>query len=348
MDSTESERLRQRELERRIMPVKYLLAAVLWIGLALLAIDAPLDRILQTAALGALYLPLLAYTDRRTLRSRAPLAWLVLQEIGVMVLLCFVVWWSGGMNSAAMPMILLIGLFAGARFPVAWLVPLVVCSMALMGAATILGGWQIVRDDPIRWLSWEVALPLAATVSWLLASAERRARDEAVRDALTGTLNRNALEARLADEHRHDSRRAETISVIVADLDGFKTVNDTYGHDAGDDVLRAVATTLHDAIRAGDLLYRLGGDEFLVVLPVTPTSEAVALAERLRAMVEAEPPAGHGITLSLGVAGVVHERVALEDLITRADRALYVAKDDGRNLVRLAEPEHAPLRAISG
>ncbi|MFA9269554.1 MAG: GGDEF domain-containing protein, partial [Baekduiaceae bacterium] len=101
------------------------------------------------------------------------------------------------------------------------------------------------------------------------------------------------------------------------------------------------------SIREGDLLYRLGGDEFLVLLPATPTSEAADLAERLRATVAARRPAGPDVTLSAGVAGVIHQHVDLEHLISRADRALYAAKQDGRDQVQLAEPDGAPAPTAS-
>ena len=345
LESTEAQRVRQVEIERRILPIKLVVALVLWVGLALLALSFPVRDVLLTAACGVAYMPVMAYADRRLPRSRVPLVWIVLQEIGIIGVLAFTITWSGGVHSPALPMTMPVAIIMGTRFPLPWLVPLATVAITAFATAIWIGDPEALRAAPVEALAWCAAFAIAAALVHMLAGAERRARKDAIHDALTGVLNRKALEIRLADSPDGPTRRAETVSVIAADLDGFKEVNDHFGHEAGDDVLREVATTLAGDLRAEDVLYRLGGDEFLVILPATPTSEAAELAERLRATVAALRPGGHDVTLSLGVAGVVHTRVDREHLISRADGALYAAKAAGRNPVGIADPAGAPVPA---
>jgi two-component system cell cycle response regulator len=123
----------------------------------------------------------------------------------------------------------------------------------------------------------------------------------------------------------------------VADVDHFKAVNDTYGHDAGDEVLRAVAQRILANIRSFDMAARLGGEEFVVVMPDTPPEDAMAAAERLRAKIAESPLAVVGgraicVTASLGVAASIRGDESAT-LLKRADQALYAAKRDGRNRV---------------
>lgn len=347
LQSTEAQRLRQAEFERRIFPILLTVAGVLWFGLTLLALSYPWRDVLLTAVIGAVYMGFLLVAQRRAARSAAPLVWLAGQELGVIGLLGFVTTWSGGVHSAALPMTIVVAMVIGVRFPFRWAAAqVVICAAAILAAMAIADAGAL-RASPVEGLSWLLAFILAAVIANMLARAERGARRDAVHDALTGLLNRKALHARLEDAHARPSRRAETLSVIAADLDGLKTVNDRFGHEAGDVVLREVAASLDASIREGDLLYRLGGDEFVIVLPATPTTEGAELAERLRVTISALRPAGHDVTLSAGVAGVVHEAVDLEQLISRADRALYAAKDGGRDRVHIADAD-PPLVPAAG
>jgi two-component system cell cycle response regulator len=163
--------------------------------------------------------------------------------------------------------------------------------------------------------------------------------EAAMLDPLTGVYNRRYLDSHLAALLAKASAQGKPASVMLLDIDHFKQVNDTHGHEAGDAVLRGFAARVRSTIRSADLLARYGGEEFVVVMPDTPIDLARRVAERVREAVAATPFAGQGeatfaVTVSVGVA----ERDAGGDaelLMRRADRALYRSKSDGRNRVSL-------------
>ncbi|HEX5438502.1 MAG TPA: diguanylate cyclase [Gemmatimonadaceae bacterium] len=159
-------------------------------------------------------------------------------------------------------------------------------------------------------------------------------------DPLTQTLNRRALMDRITSELERAHRYALLLSILLVDLDHFKEVNDTYGHLAGDEVLRTVAATLQREARTVDVVARYGGEEFVVILPETGEEGAMAVAERIRQRMAEQTPDAEGpgsavrVTVSIGVATAPLAGVdSPEDLIAAADRALYRAKAEGRNRV---------------
>jgi diguanylate cyclase (GGDEF)-like protein len=175
--------------------------------------------------------------------------------------------------------------------------------------------------------------------------ARRRALEEQLRlraltDSLTQLPNRGAFLARGDIDFRLAQRYGDALSVIMMDADHFKQVNDTYGHQMGDEVLIALARTAECAIRSFDMVGRLGGEEFGIILVRTSIQDAMACAERIRANIEAlvfDTPAGPlRITASFGVAQSAQEDGTFAELLNRADAALYTAKRNGRN--RVASP----------
>jgi two-component system cell cycle response regulator len=161
----------------------------------------------------------------------------------------------------------------------------------------------------------------------------------AATDALTGLMNRRAFLAALEREHSRASRHALPLSLLMIDVDHFKRVNDTHGHDAGDAVLRAVAAALTRGARRSDLVARWGGEEFVAALPQTAEVGGRVAAERLRRTVaEVRHPMKGGepliVTVSLGLASAL-KPATIEELLARADRALYAAKERGRNRVEV-------------
>jgi diguanylate cyclase (GGDEF)-like protein len=166
-----------------------------------------------------------------------------------------------------------------------------------------------------------------------LSGAEVEQRTESVLDPLTGLLNRAALHRRFDELEQQARLTDDVLSLLVCDIDRFKAVNDTYGHDRGDAVLRDVAYEMRKQLRSFELIYRLGGEEFVLVLPGATDKDARRIAERLRESLRAARPGGLGVTVSVGVASARGERVAFESLFKEADRALYVAKANGRDRV---------------
>ena len=157
-------------------------------------------------------------------------------------------------------------------------------------------------------------------------------------DGLTGVDNRRSLEQRLEEMFEHSLRLHEPIACVMCDIDHFKKVNDTYGHAAGDEVLKQFAEILKNEAREIDRVGRYGGEEFLLLLPGTVLDSAVTFAERLRQRVDDHTFSFEGGTLkrtmSCGVASWPHPRIAgREEMLKAADDALYVAKETGRNRV---------------
>ena len=166
----------------------------------------------------------------------------------------------------------------------------------------------------------------------------RASMEMAVTDALTGLYNRRYLETQLNQLIEQSIDRGKLLSLLTLDIDFFKSVNDTYGHDAGDRVLQEVAGRIRGSVRSVDLACRTGGEEFVVVLPGADLAIAEKVGERIRKAIAAKPfllgPGSHlTVTASLGVASLVTAQDSVEELLKRADRALYIAKREGRNRV---------------
>ena len=156
----------------------------------------------------------------------------------------------------------------------------------------------------------------------------------ATTDGLTGLLNQRVFAERLAEEFLRARRYGEPLSLIVLDVDRFKSYNDSFGHLAGNGVLRELAEVLRGHARETDLVARFGGEEFALILPHTEAAEAVTLAERLRAALEeAAWSAPYQITASLGVCALTPEMADADALVACADAAMYRAKAGGRNRV---------------
>jgi two-component system, cell cycle response regulator len=161
----------------------------------------------------------------------------------------------------------------------------------------------------------------------------------AVTDSLTGLHNRRYMERHLATLVQQATAREKPLSVLVLDIDYFKRINDTYGHVAGDDVLREFARRMRKAVRAVDLSCRMGGEEFVVAMPDTDAALAMLVGERIRQKIAgerfaiADSDVSIAVTVSIGICSLSSPDDTANALIKRADRALYLAKRDGRNRV---------------
>ena len=197
----------------------------------------------------------------------------------------------------------------------------------LLNIAIVMLGWQRYRE-----LTDEVAARRRAEEkAWLLAET----------DALTGLLNRRAIEMMLEREVQRLQRFGQSFSVLMVDIDHFKRINDRFGHAAGDAVLSAVADTLRSQAREVDRVSRYGGEEFCVLLPHTSHEGAALAAERLRdAINQIQIPWDDDIitvTVSTGMACATDRHEHLRSLLRRADEALYQAKAEGRNRVVICQ-----------
>jgi diguanylate cyclase (GGDEF)-like protein len=157
----------------------------------------------------------------------------------------------------------------------------------------------------------------------------------AVHDSLTGLYNRHYLGETLRRELARAAREKYSVGFVMIDIDRFKEVNDAFGHQAGDAVLRELAGLLSGSSRASDILFRYGGEEFLAVLPKVGVAAAFAIAEKWRtAFLHSDVLHKYGggeVTISCGISGFSGEKTSGPDLIARADQALYQAKTAGRN-----------------
>jgi diguanylate cyclase (GGDEF)-like protein len=205
---------------------------------------------------------------------------------------------------------------------------------ALMLVASLAFDGAVVLHDPVV-LCVPLGLLLAvSTLTSALRENEVEQRGAAIVDELTGMLNRAALANRSLELAHQSAMTGRPAALIVGDVDHFKAVNDAYGHATGDVVLRQIAQSLRTHQRAEDLAYRLGGEEFVVLLPGGDLERAAALAERLRRAVGGRPVGGVTVTMSFGVAATAPgERFEFAQVFARADAALYEAKRGGRNRV---------------
>lgn len=171
-----------------------------------------------------------------------------------------------------------------------------------------------------------------------LSEARKEIEKMAITDGLTGIFNRKYLMTRLMEEYKRAKRLREELSVILLDIDHFKTINDEYGHLIGDEVLKNVAERIKGCVRVYDIVGRYGGEEFLVILPGTGFEGAKNVAERIRACVKETHICNVQVAVSLGIASIHEDDQSEYDLLKRADDGLYKAKTCGRDRVEWVCP----------
>ena len=215
--------------------------------------------------------------------------------------------------------------------------------LPIEGGDSLMGVLHLRRQHPDAFTPQDIQLAQAMTYQFGLAMQRASLFEQvnrlAITDSMTGLYNYRKLTRDLDREIVRSRRYHHPFSFIMADIDHFKVLNDTYGHQAGDAVLREVARAMNSERREVDRVYRYGGEEFSVVLPETDWPEAFEVAEKLRRKVsniQVEvngEPAPIGTTISMGVASFSRDSIAVEELISSADEALYAAKESGRNKV---------------
>ncbi len=332
----ELRRERLLDLEERIRP--YRLAAFGVLAIALLA-SGPWEGwwwlIPLAGALGAFYVG-----DRMRERSAKPERWVATSWAVSPLMIAVSVALTGNLHSPAMGWFALPVVTLASRFEKRGTIYGLIYTIVLAVLSTVPFDPAGALANPVP-VVHTIALILAvALLGGAIVQSDRDHRREAVLDPLTGLFNRAALSQRFADQRgASEPDGAARVGLIVGDLDHFKLINDEHGHAVGDAVLKDVAYLLRKHLRALDHVYRVGGEEFVAVLPGVDLDTAEEAAERLRKAVYAARPGGLAVSISFGaVAGTGADCRNFDSLFRRADAALYAAKQSGRNSVRTAAP----------
>lgn len=331
-DDVDRERLL--DMERRLKPVRAVTMGVL--GLALVA-SAPwigwwtLVPLVFAAGLFQL-------ADSRIDRAERPEYLIFAAWAGSELTIAAAVALTGGATAATIAWLAIPVVTLSARFSLRGVMLGVSLAFALVIAVSLGFNSSEVMDDPTVMIAPAALIISVAVLSTALMRSDVEHRGEAVIDPLTGMLNRKALSNRVGELTQQSEVTGQPVGIVIGDLDHFKGINDSLGHAVGDTVLKQIAYELRRHLRAFDLAYRLGGDEFLFLMPGAETQECQELAEELRHAVEKTLGDSVNVTISLGVsASPPGERFDYDSVFASADAALYEAKHSGRNRV-ITEP----------
>jgi diguanylate cyclase (GGDEF)-like protein len=283
--------------------------------------------------------------DRRVARSLRPERFVALSFASTAVFATFGAATSGGPASPLLVFLALPATLMANRFRRTVVVVGTTFSVVLLLLGSVAVDPAAFVDDPTLTLTSLAILIGVVVFTSSLSDTEMALRADARFDHLTGLFNRAALGPRFAELQTQAHATDGSIALVVYDLDNFKAVNDDLGHDRGDAVLRDTAHLLRRHLRAFDLVYRLGGEEFAVVLPGVGIAEAIEIAQRQRESIEEARPGGIAITISGGVASARGADVEWDTLFQRADAALLRAKREGRNRI-VAAADEAPALTL--
>ena len=331
MDQLRRERLL--DMEERIGRVRRQAFAVLSLGVIASGPWIGFGFVIPLALLLAGF----AFAARRLQRSRRPEWWAAISWALAPAFIAACTPLSGGADSPALILFAIPVATLGARFEprgvrhgIAWTLFLLLVVTVGFDTATVL-------ERPQHLIFAFVAVIAMAILSGAAVQSDREHRRDAVIDPLTGLLNRAAFAQRLAELQEQVDRGDDApLGFLVGDIDHFKRINDVHGHPVGDAVLTDVAYTLRNELRDYDVVYRLGGEEFVVVLPGAGLEKTKEVAERLRIAVANASTGGISVTMSFGAAAVSGTAVRFPHVYAEADAALYEAKRAGRNRVALA------------
>ncbi|HYG96430.1 MAG TPA: diguanylate cyclase [Solirubrobacterales bacterium] len=332
------DRERMLDMDRRLQPVRRRAFGIL--ALALLASGPWIGwwTLIPLAVAGAFF----ALADRTALDMKRPEYAMFAAWAASEVVIAISVALTGAAQVATLSWLAIPIVTLASRFSTRGIVAGVAIALGLLVVVAFGLDREAVTDNPPLVIA-PAALILTVTLfSTALMRSDLEFRSRAVIDPLTGMLNRSALRTRVEELAQQSAVTGDSVGVIVVDIDNFKAINDSHGHAKGDEVLKALADRLRKELRAFDLAYRLGGEEFLMLLPGGDNRRATAVAEHLCASVNGEPCAGVEVTVSCGVAASAAGRAFDYDAaFALADEALFEAKQSGRNCVRAA----ATLRA---
>ena len=337
---TELDRRRIIDANRRVRTIRYV--GSIAVGIALL-LAAPLYG-WWTLLLFTLVAADFLTVERRMARSAFPEIISAVAILNTIIVMAVGVAITGGPTSPALPWLVMPAAVVAARFPPRVVATAVLLTALAMLAATLGFHAAAVLHNPTPLFSSLALLIGVVAIVAALQDAELRHRDEAVLDPLTGLLNRHALAPRFAEIRQQARIADQPVCLVLCDVDEFKAVNDAHGHDVGDNVLRDVAYELRKGLRSFELVYRLGGEEFLIVLPGIDLEGGHQVAERIRAAIHAARPGGVAVTISAGLSAAHGDGVRYDDMFKVADRALYGAKRAGRNRVVAGEAGPGAVR----
>lgn len=343
LDVGDAERARILDVARRLGSVRWPAIAVITASVAAAATVAGV-WVIAPVLLFLCLMPLLARLADRSEQPECVLfGSLGLAQLAIVGSLGLANSWGiEGLGLTVLPVVV-----ASVLFPPRTLIAFTgVSVLVLLGAAGLIDPSRVADEPPVLLLPLGVMLCVAVPGAAVRASDES-SRGTAIADALTGALNRMALEARVSELMSHSHGEQVPVGVIIADLDHFKSVNDELGHDAGDTVLCAAVERMRSQLDRFTPLYRVGGEEFLVLVPGASVDDVAELADRLREAVCAEPVEDRVITMSFGVAsGTLHDH-PFDELLAEADEALYAAKHAGRNrVVRAIDRSQSILQPV--
>jgi diguanylate cyclase (GGDEF)-like protein len=301
--------------------------------------------ILLLAVAGVLF----SVADKAIERVRRPEYLLFTAWAGSQLMITVAAVLTGGPHSPAMAWFAIPIVTLSARFPTRGVILGLAVTVVMMAGVAFATDASGVIDHPPLLIMPLALVTAVAILSTALMSSDITHRSEAVIDPLTGMLNRNSLKDRTYELAQVSLRTGQPVGLIVGDLDHFKEVNDGHGHATGDAVLQDVAYVLRKQLRAFDLAYRIGGEEFLVLLPGANLEQTAAMAERLRLGVEADTVGGGlSVTMSFGVSASPRDAAFdYQSVCEEADAALYEAKRQGRNRVCTGAPIASPVAAAA-
>jgi diguanylate cyclase (GGDEF)-like protein len=275
-------------------------------------------------------------------RLSRPERWILGGDCLSVIMISWGVALSGGLESPLLALLVLPLLsVAGRHTPLvfAYFVVLTVCAPLLAALVSIN---HHMNDPTAQALADLAAIGGSAAIIIALMRAEWQFRHQSLLDPLTGLLNRLALQRRFEELRTQAALSGAEVCMVIGDIDHFKRINDEHGHDCGDAVLAEVADALRTNMRSFSLLYRLGGEEFLAVLPGLDAEQGASLAGRLREAVQERRPRGIDVTISFGIAAARGADVVFDTMFAEADRHLYEAKRTGRNRVAPGSGEAPP------
>jgi diguanylate cyclase (GGDEF)-like protein len=328
---TEFDRARLIDMEERLQWARAVMFGALGVGFAIAVPWLgwwPVALVVTQVSVYAALKGWIASSDR-------PEYPVVIAVVLAQVLIAIAVALTGAAQSVVLLVFLLGVVGLPARFGTNGVVAGVVLTEILIFASTAgvdLSGFLAHPEAPIITATSTFGL---AAFAHALMQAESQKRSESVYDALTGLPNRRGMEVRFEDLRAEALDSGSPLALLLCDLDLFKSINDVHGHQRGDVVLTEAADAIRACLRPSELVFRVGGEEFLVLVRGCGPDAAVSAGERVRVAVEAAQPGGLPMTCSVGASSATGEEIDFDAMFSAADRALYEAKRSGRNRVAL-------------